>query len=67
MQNFKRNLKYGASLLTVAAGNAMAAVPADVTAAIADLKTDALVVAGAFLVATIAVTAFLFMRKGARG
>lgn len=47
-----------------AAGSAMAAVPADVTTAIADLKTDALTVATAVLVAIVAVYAFKFIRKG---
>ena len=47
-----------------AAGAAHAAVPADVTAALGDMKTDALVVAGLVLVAFIAVAAFKFMRKG---
>lgn len=47
-------------------GQAQAAVPADVTSALADMKADGLTVAGVFLVATIAITAFLFMRKGAK-
>lgn len=47
-----------------AAGAAHAAVPADVTNALGDMKTDALVVAGLVLVAFIAVAAFKFMRKG---
>lgn len=41
-----------------------AAVPADVTTALTDMKADALVVAGLVLVAIIAVVAFKFMRKG---
>jgi len=45
---------------------ALAAVPAAVTTAISDMQADALTVATAFLVATIVVIAFLFMRKGAR-
>lgn len=45
--------------------SALAAVPAEVTTAITDMKTDALAVAAAFLVAVIAVVAFKFMRKGA--
>lgn len=40
-----------------------AAVPADVTTAMADMKTDALVVATAFLVAIIAISAFKLMRS----
>ena len=50
--------------LFAAAGSVMAAVPAEVTTAIADMKTDALVVAGAVLVAIIAVAAIKFIRKG---
>lgn len=52
--------------LTAYVNQALAAVPADVTSALADMKTDGLTVAGVFLVATIAITAFLFMRKGAK-
>lgn len=52
--------------LTVLAGQASAAVPAEVTAAIGDLKTDAMVVATAFLVAAIAIAAFMYMRKPAK-
>lgn len=51
------------SLLPLAA---QAAVPASVTTAISDMQADALTVATAFLVATIVVIAFLFMKKGAR-
>lgn len=64
--SIKNALKYGSGLLVLAPlSAAIAAVPADVTAAMADLKTDALVVAAAFLVAIIAVAAFKFMRRGA--
>lgn len=45
-------------------GSAFAEVPADVTTAITSMKTDALVVAGAVLVAIIAVAAVKFIRKG---
>ena len=47
-----------------AAGSAIAAVPADVTTALTDLKADALVVATAVLVAIVAIYAFKFIRKG---
>lgn len=50
--------------LAAAAGSAMAAVPAEVTTALGDMKTDGLVVAGAVLVAIIAIAAIKFMRKG---
>lgn len=43
---------------------AYAAVPAEVTTALGDMKTDALAVAGLVLVAIIAIAAFKFMRKG---
>lgn len=56
----------GASALAVTAGSALAAVPADVTTAVSSMKEDGITIATAFLVATIAVAAFLFMRKGAR-
>lgn len=45
-------------------GSVYAAVPADVTTALGDMKTDGLTIAGVVLVATIAVFAFKFMRKG---
>lgn len=45
---------------------ALAAVPAEVTTAVGDMKADGITVATAFLVATIAVAAFLFMKRGAR-
>lgn len=41
-----------------------AEVPAAVTTALTDMKTDALVVAGVVLVAIIAVAAIKFIRKG---
>jgi coat protein B len=46
------------------AGQAMAAVPAGVTTALADIQADALTVAGVVLVAIIAIFAFKFLRKG---
>lgn len=50
--------------ITLAASNVYADVPTDVTTALADMKADALTVAGLVLVAIIAVAAFKFMRKG---
>ena len=47
-------------------GVAMADVPAEVTGAMTSMKADALTVATGFLVAFIAVSAFLYMRKGAK-
>lgn len=52
------------AVVMASAGSAMAAVPADVTTALADLKTDALVVATAVLLAIVAIYAFKFIRKG---
>lgn len=44
-------------------GQAHAAVPADVTTAISDMKTDGITVATAFLVAILAVAAIKFLRS----
>lgn len=60
----KRKLQTLAGLATLSAGSAMAAVPADVTTALTDAKTDALVVAGMALVVIIAIAAFKYMRRG---
>lgn len=49
--------------LLAAGGSAFAAVPAEVTTALTDMKADGLVVAGAVLVAVIAVAAFKFIRR----
>ena len=53
------------SLASLAAygGAAMAEVPTEVSTAIATMKTDGLVVAGAVLVAIIAIAAVKFLRK----
>ena len=61
-----KKLGLAGTALLAYVNQALAAVPADVTTAIGDMKTDALTVATAFLVATIAVTAFIFMRRGAK-
>lgn len=52
------------AVVMASAGSAMAAVPADVTTALGDLKTDALSVATAVLLAIVAVYAFKFIRRG---
>ena len=56
----------GAALVSAASLPAlvMAAVPADVTTELVNLKADALTVAGSVLVAVVAVFAFKFIRKG---
>lgn len=53
----------GGTLATLA-GSAMAAVPTEVSDATAAMKADGLVVAGAVLVAIIAIAAIKFIRKG---
>lgn len=58
--------KISGVLVALAPVSAFAEVPAAVTTAMTAMQTDALTVATAFLVATIAVIAFVFMRKGAR-
>lgn len=50
--------------LSTMGASAMAAVPAEVTAALDGLQADALTVAGIILAAIVAVYAFKFMRKG---
>lgn len=49
--------------LVLSSGSAMAAVPAEVTTAMGDAKTDSLVVAGLGLVVIIAIAAFKYMRR----
>lgn len=63
-QNVKTRLALIPVATMAAAAPVFAAVPTEVTTALADMKADALVVAGLVLVAIIAVAAFKFMRKG---
>jgi hypothetical protein len=56
--------KLSALALSVGTLPVFAAVPADVTTAITDMKADGLTVAAAVLVAVIAVAAIKFIRKG---
>lgn len=49
--------------LLLGAGSAMAAVPAEVTAAMGDAKTDSLAVASLALVVIVSITAFKYMRR----
>jgi Inovirus Coat protein B len=60
---FKRVASAG-SLALFSLGQAYAAVPTDVTGALDDMKADGLIVAGAVLVAIIAIAAVKFIRKG---
>jgi len=53
--------------LALLASQVHAAVPADVTTAITDMKADGLTVATAVLVAVIAVSAVKFIRRGISG
>jgi hypothetical protein len=64
MNNLKKGLVALSPLAFVASVHA--AVPPEVTTAMTDMKADGIAVATAFLVATIAITAFLFMKRGAR-
>lgn len=56
-------IKSGLLTLSVLSSSAFAAVPADVTTAITDMKADGLTVATAVLVAIIAIAAVKFLRK----
>lgn len=58
--------KIGSSVVALAPLSAFAAVPTDVTTAMSSMQADGIAVATVFLVASIAIIAFLFMRKGAR-
>jgi len=59
---FKKSLGVVSGLgLTI--GSAFAAVPADVTTAMADMKADSLTVGAAFLVAVIAIKALHLMKR----
>ena len=53
----------GTGLVVAGVTAAQAAVPADVTTSLADMKADGLVVAGAILVAILAIAAVKFLRK----
>lgn len=65
-QRVKQWAVVGSALVGGAVAQVQAAVPAEVTTAMADMKTDAIEVATGFLVATIVVSAFLMMRRGAK-
>lgn len=49
--------------LVLSIGSALAAVPADVTTALTDMKADALTVGAAFVVAVIALKALHLMKR----
>jgi hypothetical protein len=52
------------SIVTLSIGSALAEVPAGVTTALSDAKSDGVLVATAVLVAVVAIYAFKLMRKG---
>ena len=64
MQKIQTRLALVPAAVLASAGSAFAAVPAEVSTALTDMKADALTVAGLVIVAFIAVMAFKFMRKG---
>lgn len=64
MRKIQTRLALVPAAVLASAGSAFAAVPADVSTALTDMKADALTVAGLVIVALIAVMAFKFMRKG---
>ena len=64
LQGIKRQLAVGTALVGGFLAPVYAAVPADVTTALTDMKSDALTVAGVVLAAVIAVAAFKFMKRG---
>ncbi|EHP43589.1 hypothetical protein OR16_07776 [Cupriavidus basilensis OR16] len=65
MFKFGKKAKLSAlAALSLAAGQAMATVPPEVSSAMSDGKADALTVAGLGLVIIIAIAAFKYMRKG---
>jgi hypothetical protein len=61
---YKMFARVGLVSLPTLGASAFAAVPTEVTTAITDMKDDGLVVAGAVLVAIIAIAAVKFIRKG---
>lgn len=59
-----KKISAGLALVAVPVSQAFAAVPAEVTTALGDAKTDGIAVAGLVLVAIIAMYAFKLMRRG---
>jgi len=64
MKKFKSALKYGVAFGTAAAGNAMAALPAEVTTAMGDAKSDSVDLAMLGLLIIIAIAAVKYIRRG---
>lgn len=65
MSKIKQRFAAGSALIAGGVSSAFAAVPADVTTALTDAKSDATAVAGLFLIAIIAIAAFKLMQRGA--
>lgn len=65
MSRYARRLAYALSIgMSMAAAQAFAAVPTNVSTAITDGGVDAATVAGLVLVAVVGIFAFKLMRKG---
>ncbi|WAR42980.1 major capsid protein [Methylomonas rapida] len=65
LMKLNKKIAAGTALVSASIGSAFAAVPADVSTALEDAKTDASTVAGLFLIAIIAIAAFKLMQRGA--
>ena len=65
-QRVKQWAVVGSALVGGAVAQVQAAVPTEVTTAMTDMKADGITVATGFLVAAIAISAFLLMRRGAK-
>lgn len=66
-KRFKLRAAGVAALIAASTGSAMAALSTEVTTAIADMKADGILIAGAFLVACIAMAAVKVLRRGSGG
>lgn len=66
MQNFRKKAAAVGTGLVVAAGSAMAAVPAEVTTALTNAKSDGTEIATSVFVAIVVLFAFMLMRKALR-
>lgn len=66
IQTFKTVAKYGAALASVAAGNAMAALPASVATDLTTGKTDVTELATGFLLMSIVVGIFAMYKRAGR-
>ncbi|MFS8934744.1 major capsid protein [Cupriavidus taiwanensis] len=60
----KKAMLAALAALSVAAGNAVAAVPTEVSTAMTDAKADSATIAGLALAIIIGIAAFKYMRRG---